>query len=413
MGTESPLRICQIHWPVVILLAAVPMTNSEGREDPLVGKKVTVIKWDAEFRSESNKVIGTSELGKNYEVYTVKGNKLYVRECDGYLLRSDIVPYDTAMNHFTSIVKRKLSANAYYDRGAAWEARDEIDEALKDYNEALRKNPKFAEVYNARANIHSLKGDYDKAIQDYDKSLQLGPGDSTVLCNRGMIYAAKGDLDRALQDYDKALETNSQYQPAYRERAEIWQKKSQLDKAVADYDMALKLNESDQRSRLNRGFLRSLQNDEDGAIADFNELIKREPQHARGLHLRGLTWIKKGVYTTAAADLSLALEANPMDFDIHVGLALIRVASPEDSVRNSAEAMELLAKAKELGNWKNSYQYQATLAAAHAELGEFDKALEVEESLSPRVPDALKAEHEARLKLYRDRKPFRLVPPKK
>ncbi len=71
--------------------------------------------------------------------------------------------------------------------------------------------------------------------------------------------------------------------------------------------------------------------------------------------------------------------------------------------------MELMMKAKELGEWQKSYSYLATLAAAHAELGEFDQAIEVESRLNDRIPEGLKAEHEARLKLYQDHKPYRLV----
>jgi hypothetical protein len=113
------LIVCALAWPVVA---------TECFAQNLIGKKVTVIKWDAEFRSEENKVIGTSELGKNYEVYTAKGNKLFVRERDGYILRADVVLYDTAVNHFTTIVKRKHSANAYYDRGVALEERSDSTE---------------------------------------------------------------------------------------------------------------------------------------------------------------------------------------------------------------------------------------------------------------------------------------------
>jgi tetratricopeptide (TPR) repeat protein len=400
------LIVCALAWPVVA---------TECFAQNLIGKKVTVIKWDAEFRSEENKVIGTSELGKNYEVYTAKGNKLFVRERDGYILRADVVLYDTAVNHFTTIVKRKHSANAYYDRGVALEEREELDEALKDYNEAIRRNAKFSEVYNARANIWSQKGELDKALDDYGKSLQLDPMSALVLCNRGMVWVAKEDYDRALVDYNEAIRIDPNYADTYRERAEVWQKKSKLDKAIADYDQALRLQSADQESRLNRAFLRGLQGADDDAITDYNELLRREPNHARALQLRGLIWLKKGVYVTAAADLEQAIEADPTDFNLPVHLALLRAACPDDNVRNGRNAMELMTKAKELGDWKKSYSYRATWAAAHAELGDFEKAIEVESKLNDRVPEGLKAEHAARLKLYQDRKPYRLktVPPTK
>lgn len=397
---------------LLVCALILSLMSKNGVAQNLVGKKVTVIKWDAEFRSDDNKVIGTSELGKNYEVYSAKGTRLFVRERDGYIMRADVVLYDTAVNHFTNIVKRKHSASAYYDRGVVLEERDELDEALKDYNEAIRRNAKFSEVYNARANIWSQKGELDKALEDYGKSLQLDPMSSLVLCNRGMVWVAKEDYDRALVDYNEAIRIDPTYPDTYRERAEVWQKKAKFDKAIADYDEALRLQSADQESRLNRAFLRGLQGDYDDAIADYNELLRREPKHARALQLRGLNWLKKGVYVTAAADLEQAIEVDPTDFDLPVHLALLRAACPDDNVRNGRLAMDLLTKAKELGDWKKSYPYLATLGAAHAELGEFDKALEVERTLSGRIPESLKGEHEARLKLYEEGKPYRLVPEK-
>ncbi|HEY4259960.1 MAG TPA: hypothetical protein VGM98_07365, partial [Schlesneria sp.] len=77
--------VCEIFRVSIFVYALAPLMVTECFAQNLIGKKITVIKWDAEFRSDDNKVIGTSELGKNYEVYTAKGNKLFVRERDGYI----------------------------------------------------------------------------------------------------------------------------------------------------------------------------------------------------------------------------------------------------------------------------------------------------------------------------------------
>jgi hypothetical protein len=49
----------------------------------------------------------------------------------------------------------------------------------------------------------------------------------------------------------------------------------------------------------------------------------------------------------------------------------------------------------------------AALAAAHAELGLFDKATEWQTKASDSVPVELKSAYRDRLKLYQDQKPFR------
>ena len=50
----------------------------------------------------------------------------------------------------------------------------------------------------------------------------------------------------------------------------------------------------------------------------------------------------------------------------------------------------------------------AALAAAHAELGEFDKAVEWQTKAIESAPKSQKDQYEQRLKLYQDKKPYRL-----
>ena len=50
----------------------------------------------------------------------------------------------------------------------------------------------------------------------------------------------------------------------------------------------------------------------------------------------------------------------------------------------------------------------AALAAAHAELGQFDKAVEWQEKAVEAAPEGAKEQYRERLKRYQDRKPYRL-----
>ena len=50
----------------------------------------------------------------------------------------------------------------------------------------------------------------------------------------------------------------------------------------------------------------------------------------------------------------------------------------------------------------------ATLAAAHAELGEFDKAVEWQTKALAAAAMPVKEQYQQRLKLYEDKKPYRM-----
>jgi Co/Zn/Cd efflux system component len=78
-------------------------------------------------------------------------------------------------------------------------------------------------------------------------------------------------------------------------------------------------------------------------------------------------------------------------------------------LRNGSRAVKHANHACELTEWKN-VAYVDTLAAAYAELGDFDSAVKWQKEsinlLDEKQPAELRAEFEERLKLYQSGKPY-------
>lgn len=85
--------------------------------------------------------------------------------------------------------------------------------------------------------------------------------------------------------------------------------------------------------------------------------------------------------------------------------------SSEANQRYGAIAVEFATKACELTAWKNA-ECLDTLAAAHAEAGDFDAAVRRQTEAISLLSDAkAKKDFGTRLKLYQQRKPYHLPGP--
>ena len=117
-----------------------------------------------------------------------------------------------------------------------------------------KQDAKIAWVFNARGTAYFSKGELDKAVKDYDIAIRLDPKDSAALANRGTIHMAQGQPDLALADYNGALRINPKNANAYNLRGLLYSRTGQIDQAIQDYTSALKINPKFADAHNDRGY---------------------------------------------------------------------------------------------------------------------------------------------------------------
>jgi tetratricopeptide (TPR) repeat protein len=121
-----------------------------------------------------------------------------------------------------------------------------------------------------------------------------------------------------------------------------------------------------------------------------------------------------GDYQAAAAWWRRSLKARPDDTDAMNNLAWLLATCPRDDIRNGKEALKLASQACK--SWPNDQRQSAldTLAAAQAEVGDFDAAVATCReaiAMARKANDkALAADIQSRLAAYQARKPCREKP---
>jgi lipoprotein NlpI len=193
----------------------------------------------------------------------------------------------------------------HVNRGNAHSDAQAFDEAILDYDDALKRDPTHAVAFYDRGSAYRMKQDHDKAIADYGRAIALNPRYEDAFVNRGVAYAAKGDLDRAIADYTTALLLDSTDATAYRNRGDVY-----LEKGTPDL-----------------------------AMEDYNEAIKQAPADASGLRSRGYLHFYLGDFARAADDLARVVTAEPDDLYAMLWTYLAAARTDAESARkNLAQA---------------------------------------------------------------------------
>jgi tetratricopeptide (TPR) repeat protein len=120
-------------------------------------------------------------------------------------------------------------ATAYNNRGVAYRLKGQYDDAIKDFDEAIRLRSTFANAFNNRAVAYRNKGDLDHALEDYGEAIRLRPDYIPAFYNRGLVLMDKGEYDRALGDFEIVLRADPQNPLALFRRGQALLKKGNIE----------------------------------------------------------------------------------------------------------------------------------------------------------------------------------------
>lgn len=241
-------------------------------------------------------------------------------------------------------------------------------------------------------------------------------GQALVLEN-GVAYRLPTDnlvpLADAVAFFTKAIKDQPD---AYHHNARGWAHYllGKTDEALADFDAFLKAHAETHASHrgiglANRGLVLAEAGKFEAAFKDLDEAMRLNNQLAR-LN-RGFAYELKGEFQKAVTEYELLLELE--DVETTNNLAWVRATCPNEKLRDGPVAVKLVRGLCERTDNREG-RYLDTLAAAHAEVGDFKKAAAAQElaledrGFARRYGD----EATARLRLYTAGKPFRSAPRK-
>jgi tetratricopeptide (TPR) repeat protein len=149
------------------------------------------------------------------------------------------------------------------------------------------------------------------------------------------------------------------------------------------------------------------------AIAHSEEALRIRPGAADAQNNLGLALLQTGDVKRAVAHLQKALEIDPGHMNAEVNLAWVLATAADESTRDGARAVQLAEDVARRAGHPNAIVLR-TLAAAYAEIGRFDDAIQTAEAALKVAKatgnDGLASDLERNIAAYRVNQPIRGSP---
>lgn len=223
--------------------------------------------------------------------------------------------------------------------------------------------------------------------------------------NLGLVLMERDQLDDAIAQFETALQIRSDDSHAHYDlsRALIHTNlgqalagKGSSGEAIAHFQKAIELQPNYADAHYNLGKILSQRGDVDGAIAEWRTTLSIQPEDAEAHTSLGNAFLQKGELREAVAHYEKAVAAQmPSMFALN-NLAWILSTCPDASFRDGTRAVDLARRAVKMSQEKIP-AFIRTLAAAYAETGRFNEAIETAEL----------ARAEQDVDLYRSHAPIR------
>ncbi|WP_372365236.1 tetratricopeptide repeat protein [Candidatus Uabimicrobium sp. HlEnr_7] len=291
-----------------------------------------------------------------------------------------------AISDYNNVIKNNpKSALSYYNRALLYEKRKDYTQALRDYDTSIALNSNYARAYYNRARMREETKNYQKAVNDYTKAIAINPQFYQAYHNRGRLFMLEEKYLSSTQDFKRAIEYNSNYHRAYATRGDLLERQGKLQEAVNSYSTAIGIKPNIYSYYINRAYLHRLQKNYALAHRDYEQARNIEPKNFMAYSYAGMTYQMQGSKKKAFKFFNRALELNPRDAGTRLsrGILLQLAGKLEKALDDYQRALRDEPQQKEGYYLRGNLFLQ--LGKYHKALADWNKAVELSHSESQQL----------------------------
>jgi len=292
----------------------------------------------------------------------------------GWLARADgatrahVVRYATGASCFVILVLLGVltwrQGYAYRDLETLWK-------------HTLEREPRSWLANNNLGTILMARRDWDGAMHHFQQAVQAEPTYAETYVNMGnVVMLQREDWESAERYWRTATELDPKRPRAQYHLGVALARKGGIAEAIECWRWAVKIRPSDAQALQALGWGLALTGQTDEAISYLQLALELQPDLATARLELVNAYVSRRQFPEAVLQAREGLEQTPRHTALANRLAWLLATCPEPEVRDGAEALRL---ARQVCQWTGEKDPAVldTLAAALAELGRFDEAVQI------------------------------------
>ncbi len=269
----------------------------------------------------------------------------------------------------------------WHRKGETLRELQQYTEALTSYEQALKKDPKFAKPYNGIGNVlyRNLKR-YEEAIAAYQRATELEPNYMWAWHNMGNVLHELRRFEEAFKAYRRTTEIDPSYFWAWHNMGDVLHAMGRLEEALEAFDQAIERDDRIVVTWREKGkTFQDLKRYEEALIA-YERALELKPNNAQ-------IWIRKGEvlralkhYQEAVRAYEQALQLDSKDIDAFLGQGRVYL-----DLGRYQDALDVYEQATQVAS-NNTWTWHDK-GVALAKLGRVEEALAAFEQAIKLTPE--------------------------
>lgn len=248
------------------------------------------------------------------------------------------------------VTSRPDKPEFYFELGKAWSKSGNQSEAIRWYEEALKRRDGFHPALREMAASLALSGNLARAIQVGERACAQQPPDTVALTNLGNAYLRQGNAERAKQILEQALARNPDLPEAGNLLGLAWLSERNPAAAESSFRNAIAAQPDLAEAHNNLGNLLAGHGDYAQAEYHFQRAIASNPSFADAHQSYGLLLALRQSFDQALSELQEAARLEPGSARRRLDLADLlaetrRVPAAEEEYRRAIQLDPGLAEA--------------------------------------------------------------------